>query len=64
MSEYGQPPVYLGYFNFDLPEVMYYLYLPVKMGPSDIRLPPAVGKVRELVECCLSQVGQHAFKYI
>lgn len=44
---YGASPVLIGQFdNIDLREVMYYLYLPVKMGNSDIRLPPNV-------ECCL-----------
>lgn len=42
-------PVSIGFFDMKLPEVMYYLYLPVEMGDTehpDIRLPPNV-------ECCL-----------
>lgn len=45
---YGKLPIYMGQFEFDLPEVMYYLYLPVVMQreSSDwIGLP-------ENVECC------------
>jgi hypothetical protein len=45
MSEYGKAPVRIGRFNFDLPEVMYYLYLPVRMDFSRVALPPNV-------ECC------------
>lgn len=47
---YGKLPEYIGRFDFDLPEMMYYLYLPVKMEGSDsIRVPHAL-------ECCLPLV--------
>jgi hypothetical protein len=44
---YGKLPEFVDRFDFDLPEVMYWLYLPVKMeiGYTDIRLP-------ESLECC------------
>jgi len=49
MSEYGKPPIEVGHFNFDLPEVMYYLYLPVLIENSGIQLPPNVQCCRALI---------------
>lgn len=46
MADYGKPPIALGRFNFDLREVMYYLYLPVSILGSGIALPPNV-------QCCM-----------
>lgn len=52
---YGSQPVDLGLFNFDLSEVMYYLYLPVAMQDEgsmrvdDIRMPRNVEPCRTLV---------------
>lgn len=55
---YGDAPRCIGDFGYvDLPEVMYYLYLPVVMQPpgvmrlDDIRLPPNV-------ECCRNLIAQ------
>lgn len=46
---YGKLPVLVGSFDFDLTEVMYYLYMPVRIRNSDIRLPPNLECCRELV---------------
>lgn len=43
-------PKHLGVFDVDLPEYMHFLYLPVRMGTSDVRLPPALEPVRELID--------------
>jgi hypothetical protein len=62
----GKPPQYLGRFDFSLREVMYYLYLPVRMGASGIRLPANVECCRNLIEACskfAAQRGQE-FEYI
>ena len=48
MTKYGSVPKMIGQFDFDLPEVMHYLYLPVVIHGTeqgDIRLPTNV-------ECC------------
>lgn len=44
-DSYGKAPTPIGLFDFQLPEVMYYLYLPVRMDYGELRLP---GNVR----CC------------
>lgn len=49
---YGKLPIYVGQFEFDLPEVMYYLYLPIVMQHEcwdQIRLP-------DNVECCRDMI--------
>lgn len=50
---YGKLPVYLGSFGFDLQEVMYYLYLPIRMG-ADIRMPENLHVCRGLVDACVA----------
>lgn len=64
MTMYGNLPVYLGRYEFDLPEVMYYLYLPIKTeaGP-DIRMPENLHCCRGLVDACLVYAGQH-YQYV
>jgi hypothetical protein len=69
MNDYGKPPVYLGQYPISLPEVMYYLYLPVQMnelglgGTANLRLPPNL-------ECCRGMISratvfaQRRFPYI
>jgi hypothetical protein len=42
-------PIPCGHFNFELPEVMYYLYLPVVMDDSPVKLPPNVEICRDLI---------------
>ncbi len=50
---YGKLPVYLGRFDFDLPEVMYYLYLPIRMETyHEVRMPPNIHVCRALVDAC------------
>lgn len=33
-DSFGDAPVGIGHFDFDLSEVMYYLYLPVRIGDA------------------------------
>lgn len=51
---YGDRPVNIGHFPITLSEVMYYLYLPVRMLDSDIRLPPNVEVCRPLIHAAES----------
>lgn len=71
MSAYGKAPALLGQFHFTLPEVMYYLYLPVFMDDapegkrgyvSGIRLPPNVECCRDLIKFCMTTQARR-FKY-
>lgn len=67
MTTYGKPPVLLGQFDFTLPEVMYYLYLPVFMfgegNEAGIRLPPNVECCREMIRFCMK--AQHrCYRYV
>lgn len=50
---YGSKPVLVGDFPISLSEVMYYLYLPVKLLDSDVRLPPNVEVCRPLIAAAL-----------
>lgn len=61
VPSYGKPPVAIGHFAFDLPEVMYYLYLPVRMG-GDVRLPPNVECCRPLINHVLGSVGKRLLR--
>lgn len=47
---FGAPPIYIGRFDISLPEVMYYLYLPVKMQGSLVRLPANVHCCAEIID--------------
>lgn len=62
--EYGNPPVEIGRFYFDLPEVMYYLYLPVRMrdASTDILLPPNVECCRPLIEAAIAD-SSYDYRY-
>lgn len=55
---YGKAPVYLGQFEFVLPEVMYYLYLPIVMDYSETRVPPALRCCSGLIDRAIKYVGQ------
>lgn len=63
---YGKLPIYVGQFEFDLPEVMYYLYLPILMdddprgltGAYDVRLPRNV----EVCENLIKQAYTHSIQ--
>lgn len=70
---YGKAPVLLGQFDITLPEVMYYLYLPVFMDdystalPSmqEIRLPPNLECTRDLIRFCMTtQARRYRYAYI
>lgn len=50
---YGKLPVYVGHFEFDLAEVMYYLYLPVKMDGSSVLMPPNVEVCRPAIDTAI-----------
>lgn len=50
MIVYGKLPIPLGEIACELTEVMYYLYLPVRMGDSPVLLPPNIECVRPLIE--------------
>lgn len=52
---YGKAPIDLGpYAELDLREVMYYLYLPVIMPGTDVRLPRNLEGCRGIIYCALA----------
>lgn len=55
----GAPPRYITTSNFDLAEVMYYLYLPVVMGDSDLRLPPNVKCCEDIIHAATNAALYH-----
>jgi hypothetical protein len=62
---YGQLPIYLGQFDFTLPEVMYYLYLPIKLkGFKDVRMPPNLQVCRGMVDACMFHAEERDFDYV
>jgi hypothetical protein len=63
MSKYGCAPIRLGRFNFNLPEVMYYLYLPVRIDDSRIALPPNVEVCRPIIEEALANAPRR-YRYV
>jgi len=65
-SDYGKPPVLLEQFDVSLPEVMYYLYLPVVMdGIREIRLPPALACTAPIIELALKSTHrQYRYAYL
>lgn len=60
---YGKLPVYIDKFDFDLKEVMYYLYMPVRMRSSDVMLPPNVECCREMILRADIYARRHARHY-
>lgn len=52
---YGKPPVYVGHFDISLSEVMYYLYLPVSIGDSGVRLPPNIACCGPLIHAAMKR---------
>lgn len=67
MTKFGNAPVMCGEFPISLPEVMYYLYLPVWMDCDTdfrriIRLPANVERCRPLVERAIRE--SPPFKYV
>lgn len=62
---FGSPPQPVGYFPMDLSEVMYYLYLPVRMVGSDVRLPPNLECCRELIMTAIAKSsGKYEYAYL
>lgn len=64
MSRIGKAPIYIGKFDMTLTEVMYYLYLPIRMEDSRIKLPPNVEVLRCMVEAAICWSSPRTFKYI
>lgn len=52
MTVYGKLPIYLGQFNFNLEEVMYYLYLPIRMEGFGLRIPDNLLHLASFVKAC------------
>ena len=63
MPKYGEAPIRLGRFNFDLSEVMYYLYLPVRIDQSHIALPPNVRICRDIIDAALANAPR-PYRYV
>jgi hypothetical protein len=65
---YGDLPIPVGDFGFDLREVMYYLYLPVAIERTtvlpSIRLPPNVECCRPLIEDAIRYAGRDRYQYV
>ena len=64
MSFYGKPPRELGAHHFSLPEVMYYLYLPVVIEGSAITLPPNVERCRPLIRDAMALSRPYRYVYL
>jgi hypothetical protein len=62
---YGKLPIYLGQFEFDLPEMMYYLYLPVVMDHKydRILLPPNLGITGKMIEAAIQHTPRD-YRYV
>lgn len=65
-NPYGKPPLDLGEFNFDLSEVMYYLYLPVRMPrESFVCLPANIERIRPLIRRAEGfALGRYDYTYV
>lgn len=65
MIVYGKMPQFLGQFDIDLSEVMYYLYLPVVMHARywDVRLPGNVKCCLPLIERAMATT-KRSFEYV
>jgi hypothetical protein len=50
MTVYGKLPVFLGQWDQDLEEVMHYLYLPVQMPDTDVRLPDNLRVLWQMIQ--------------
>lgn len=62
--KYGSLPEIVGKFEFDLTEVMHYLYLPVKIADSSIMLPPNLERMRHMVEDVISIESRRNYQYV
>ncbi len=60
---YGKPPIFLGRFDIELPEVMYWLYLPVYMG-KDIRVPYSLECCVDMVQAAMLHAGFGQYVYL
>lgn len=66
-SPFGKAPICLGQFDLSLSEVMYYLYLPVQMEHSDVRLPPNVECCRPMIYAAITRARvrhDRDFRYV
>lgn len=69
MAKCGEAPVSVGHFDINLAEVMYYLYLPVRMPAplselTRVRLPPNVECCRPLIEAALEATDHLHYDYV
>jgi hypothetical protein len=64
-AAYGNRPDWVGRFPIDLGEVMYYLYLPVKM-PDDpqYRLPPNVSRCWGIIHAAIAHAAPKTYSYV
>jgi hypothetical protein len=60
---YGKSPRYVNHFKIELPEMMHYLYLPVVIYRSGIRLSPNVEVCRPLIEEALAWIDRSPNSY-
>lgn len=62
---YGKLPIYCDSYMFDLPEVMYYLYLPVRMHGSRLLTPGNLDCCREMIAAAEAHAGREfAYTYL
>ena len=62
MNKYGKAPVNLGHINLELPEVMYYLYLPIKFqGQGKMFLEQRLWPLFPLLNAIRNDVGERAW---
>lgn len=53
-GEFGDEPVFLGYYDLAFTEVMHWMYLPVVWrGQAELRLPPNVEFLRPMIQRCM-----------
>lgn len=70
MAKVGAGPSFHGHYDFNLPEMMYYLYLPVWMEGECIewgrglQMPPNLEACRTLIHAAIQAVGAKRFRYV
>ena len=61
---YGELPVDLGFIDLDCKEMMYWLYLPVKLPYSKVVVPPNLEKYLPLLEVVENDLGNWQDKFV
>jgi hypothetical protein len=64
MMQYGNAPEFCGNVDLDLKEFMYFLYLPVFMDNSGIKLPPNVECCRPIIELAMERSLPRQYNYV